>query len=74
MKQPANNRQNKKVQETKYDPYIPTDKTKDVSQIHHTNQPENTCKPEKWIVLIINTLSIKTHETTGKQPAKPEMK
>ena len=47
MKTPANNRQNKKVQETKYDPYIPTDKTKDVSHIHHTNQPAIACKPEK---------------------------
>ena len=37
-------------------------------------QPENAFTPEKWIPLIINHLSIKTPETTGKKPAKPEIK
>ena len=37
------------------------------------NQPENDYKPEKWIVLIINELTPKTHENTGNKPEKPEM-
>ena len=36
-------------------------------------QPANPCKPEKWIPLIINELSAKTHENTGNKPVKPEM-
>ena len=35
------------------------------------NQPESAYQPEKWIALIINELSIKTHETTGNKPANP---
>ena len=31
-------------------------------------QPENACIPEKWIALIINDLSAKTHENTGNKP------
>jgi hypothetical protein len=41
-----------------------------------TNKPhwQMHANLQKRIPLIINYLSIKTHETTGNKPAKPEMK
>ena len=40
--------------------------------MHPTNQQLHA-NQQKWIALIINDLSVKTHEMTGNKPAKPEM-